>query len=118
VWQKSHKLVLEIYRVTTGFPKEEMYGLQSQMRRAGSSIPGNIAEGCAKNSNKEFSRFLQISLGSANELDYFLLLSRDLGYMTPSSYKKLYNDLVEIKKMLTSFIVKLRKMEDKSKRKR
>jgi four helix bundle protein len=68
VWQKSHKLVLEVFKLTTNFPKDERYGLTSQIRRAAASVPGNIAEGCAKESNKDFSRFLQISLGSANEL--------------------------------------------------
>ena len=81
VWQKSHKLTLEIYKVTMGFPRDEIYGLTSQLRRCCSSIPANIAEGCGRNSDADFSRFLQISMGSATELEYHLLLSHDLGML-------------------------------------
>lgn len=75
VWEKAHQLTLEIYRSTKLFPREEMYGLISQMRRCSASIGANIAEGCGKRGNGEFQRFLQIASGSASELDYHLLLA-------------------------------------------
>ena len=108
VWQKSHKLTLEIYKVTMGFPRNELYGLTSQLRRCCSSIPANIAEGCGRNSDADFSRFLQIAMGSAAELEYHLLLSRDLGMLDDVSYENLSQKTIEIKQMLTSFIKKLK----------
>lgn len=107
VWRKAHELTLEVYRVTAKFPKEEMYGLTSQMRRASSSIAANIAEGCGRKSQADFARFLQNAFGSASELEYFLLLSLDLGLLKTSDYEKLTNDTVEVKKMLAAFIRKL-----------
>jgi four helix bundle protein len=86
VWQKSHKLTLEIYKVTIDFPPDELYGLTSQLRRSCASIPANIAEGCGRQSDADFSRFLQIALGSAAELEYHLLLSHDLGFMNDLDY--------------------------------
>lgn len=80
VWEKAHDLVLETYRFTAGFPKHEMFGLVSQMRRCSASIPANIAEGCGRLGNAELHKFLQIACGSANELEYHFLLARDLGY--------------------------------------
>ncbi|RZK12827.1 MAG: four helix bundle protein, partial [Flavobacterium sp.] len=81
IWQLSHLLTLEIYKVTSHFPKEEIYGLTSQIRRAATSIPTNISEGCGRNSDKEFNYFLNIALGSANETEYLLILSKDLQYI-------------------------------------
>ena len=81
IWQLSHTLTLEIYKLTANFPKEEMYGLTSQIRRASASVPTNISEGCGRNSDKEFNHFLNIALGSANETEYLLVLSRDLEYL-------------------------------------
>ena len=78
VWEKAHLLTIDIYRITATFPKEEMYGLTSQIRRASSSIPANIAEGCGRGSDNDFRRFLQIAMGSASELEYHLLLAHDL----------------------------------------
>ncbi len=80
-WQKADDLVIEIYQFTRRFPNEERYNLTSQMRRAAVSVPANIAEGCGKGTDKDFSRFLQIAMGSACELEYHLLLSRDLSYI-------------------------------------
>lgn len=80
VWEKSPKLTLEIYGITAGFPRHELYGLTSQIRRCSASIGANIAEGCGKRENNEFQRYLQIASGSASKLDYHLLLSRDLGF--------------------------------------
>ena len=81
VWQRSHQLVLEMYEITNRFPKEELFGLVSQIKRSASSIPANIAEGCGRNSNKDFAHFLNISLGSLNEVTYFVLLAKDLKYI-------------------------------------
>jgi four helix bundle protein len=81
IWQRSHQLVLDIYLITKSFPKEEVYGLTSQIRRSCSSIPTNIAEGCGRNSDAELNRFLVIAMGSASELEYQLILIKDLGYI-------------------------------------
>jgi four helix bundle protein len=108
VWHKSHQLVLDIYRVTKGFLPDEKFGLTSQLRRAAASIPTNIAEGCGKSTDKDFARFLQISYGSANEVDYLLLLAKDLSMLRPDFHDKINNNLVEVKKMLAALIRKVR----------
>jgi four helix bundle protein len=107
VWEKSHKLTLDIYRVTGSFPREETYGLTSQMRRSSASIGANIAEGCGKRGNNEFHRFLQIASGSASELDYHLLLARDLGFLPDNDFREFGDDLLELRKMLTSLLQKV-----------
>jgi len=104
VWDKAHALTLDVYRATQSFPRYELYSLTSQIRRATVSIGANIAEGAGKNSHPEFARFLQIALGSASELEYHLLLSRDLGYLVPEIHEQLSQRVVEAKKMLTGFI--------------
>src|SRR5579884_3004296 len=88
-WSKAHKLTLDLYKVSRQFPKEEMYGLTSQLRRAASSIGANLAEGCGRQTNAEFARFVRISMGSASELDYHLLLSRDLGLLEKEGYERI-----------------------------
>jgi len=98
VWEDSHKLTLTLYSLTKGFPREELFGVTSQLRRASSSIPANIAEGCGKGSDAEFCRFLQIAFGSACETEYHLILSRDLGYLTEADYALVQADLVSVKK--------------------
>ncbi len=108
VWHKAHELTLDVYRVTRDFPKEEMYGITSQLRRASSSIEFNLAEGCGRESEKELKRFAIISMGSASELECELLLSFDLNYIGNIDYKRLEQKTIEVKKMLSSFIVKLR----------
>jgi four helix bundle protein len=108
VWQKAHDLTLDIYKITRRFPKEELYGLTSQIRRGASSIPANIAEGCGRSGDAELSRFLQIAMGSASELEYHLLLAHDLGLLSVQSFNSLSNDVMEIKRMLASFIKKLK----------
>lgn len=108
VWEKGHQLTLMVYRVTRTFPNDELYGLVSQMRRAVSSIPANIAEGCGKGSDAELARYMQISMGSASELEYELLLARDLGYLPTDEYLRLHDATIEIKKMLGPFIKKLK----------
>ena len=108
VWEKSHRLTLEVYKETGGFPKNELYGLTSQIRRASASIPANIAEGCGRFGDGEFGRFLQIASGSASEVDYHLLLARDLEYCSGSVYERLRTQVAEIKRMLASLIRKIK----------
>ena len=107
VWQKSHELTILIYKQTSSFPREELFGLTSQIRRASSSIGANIAEGCGQNSDGDLSRFLQIAFGSANELDCHLLLARDLDLIETGNYELLFEKLLEVKKMLGSLIRKV-----------
>jgi four helix bundle protein len=97
IWQLSHSITLEIYKITTVFPKDETYGLSSQIRRSVSSIPTNISEGCGRNSDKEFNQFLNIALGSANETEYLLILSKDLKYLTEESFSDLESKINAIK---------------------
>lgn len=108
VWQKSHELTLEIYRVTGEFPQNEQYGLISQMRRSSASIPTNIAEGTGRNSSTELSRFLDIALGSASELHYQLILCRDLAYLDNEESEKLIENTIQVKRMLGGFIRSIR----------
>ena len=107
VWQKAHLLTLKVYEVTRGFPKEEVYGLTAQMRKSSSSIPTNIAEWCGRTGDAEFGRFLQIAMGSASELEYHLLLARDLHYLNAADYEHLTVNAIEVKKMLAALIVKV-----------
>lgn len=107
VWQKSHQLTLASYKATSKFPREEMYGLTSQIRRCSASVPANIAEGCGRRGNAEFHRFLQMASGSASELDYHLLLARDLTYLAAGEYDRLHRALGEVRRMLTSLIRKV-----------
>ena len=108
VWQKAHALTLAVYRVTRGFPKEELFGLTSQMRRSSSSIAANIAEGCGRRTDSDFARFLQISFGSASEVDYHLILAHDLDILDKSLFEELLYDVVEVKKMLAVLLQRLR----------
>jgi four helix bundle protein len=108
IWRRSHELTPEIYRLTQEFPKSELYGLVSQMRRASASIPTNIAEGCGRNTEKDFARFLDNAMGSASELEYQLILAQDLEYIDQDNYEKVNLELTEIKRMLNAFIQKLR----------
>ena len=108
VWEKAHQFTLEVYGATKQFPKEEIYCLTNQLRRAAFSIPANIAEGCGKNSQAEFAHFLNISLGSANEAEYFLILSKDLKYLDQNIFDTLVRSINEIKAMLIALISKVR----------
>lgn len=108
VWEKSHRLTLEVYGITRLFPKEELYGLTSQIRRSSSSVPTNIAEGCGRGSDADFKRFLQIAFGSASETEYLLLLSKDLKYAGIMEVDALSKNVEEIKKMLSSLIKKIK----------
>ncbi len=108
VWQKAHELTLDTYGATTSYPPDERFGLTAQMRRAVASIPTNIAEGLGKVGDNERARFLNIAMGSASELQYQLLLSRDLGYLEATTHDKLHGLVVEVRKMLTSLHSKLK----------
>ena len=108
VWEKAHLLTLKIYKVTEKFPREELYGLTSQIRRACVSIPTNIAEGCVRSSDADFSRFLYIALGSTSELEYLMMLAMDLNFIKSELHIELNNEINEIKKMLIAMIQKLK----------
>ncbi len=108
VWERAHKLTLEVYAATRTFPKDEVFGLTSQLRRAAASIPANIAEACGRNGDVELARFLTIPMGSANELDYHLLLARDLGYLDSYRYGHLAIEAQGVAKMLATFVDRLR----------
>jgi len=108
VWERSHLLALSIYGMTASFPEDEKYGLTSQLRRCGVSIPANIAEGCGRSGERELARFLNIAMGSASELEYLLLLSRDINLMDETLFTRTTHDVIEVKKMLTSYIQKLK----------
>lgn len=104
VWQKAHALVLEVYQLSHSFPREELFGLTSQMRRCGVSVPSNIAEGCGRGSDADFARFLVIAMGSTSELEYQLLLARDLGYVETTHHQSMQDKTIEVKRMLASLI--------------
>jgi four helix bundle protein len=108
VWQKAHQMTLTVYKATAHFPREEAYGLVSQIRRAAVSIPMNIAEGCGRDGDAELARFMQIAMGSASELEYGIVLAHDLGLLSQDEHGQLSEASVEIKRMLASLIRKLR----------
>jgi four helix bundle protein len=108
VWTKAHQLTLAVYQRTRTFPKEEMYGLTSQVRRASASIGANIAEGCGRRSDAEMKRFLQIARGSASELEYHLLLAKDLQFLAADEFKVLEQKVLEVQRMLASLVQRLR----------
>lgn len=107
-WEKSHKLTLDVYKATAASPREELYGLMSQIRRSSSSIPANIAEGCGRDGDAELARFFRIAAGSASELEYHLLLANELNFMNTTDHGRLTTEVTEVKRMLTSFIQKLK----------
>jgi four helix bundle protein len=109
VWQAAHSLVCEVYRNTAQFPKAEAYGLTAQLRRSAASIPANLAEGCGRSGDVEFGRFVQISLGSATELEYHLLLSHDIGLLETSTYQRLSDQARRIQAMLAGLSRTLRR---------
>lgn len=108
IWKRSHKLTIDIYRTTQKFPKEELYGLTSQIRRAASSIPTNIAEGCGRRTNAELANFLNIASGSASEVEYELLLAKDMDYIDDVQYQLFANEVREIRSMLSAYMTKVR----------
>lgn len=108
VWGKAHEYTLEIYKITKQYPKDELFGIVSQLRRASSSVPANIVEGSARRTDKEFCQFLVQARGSLVETQYFLELSKDLGYLSEDDFNKLTEISIEIAKMLNSFITKMK----------
>lgn len=108
VWQKSIDFVTEIYRVSEAFPKGEIYGLTSQIRRASISIPSNIAEGNSRRSKPDYLQFLKIARGSCAELETQLIISKNLNFLTEAEYIKLNSDIIEISKMLNGLINSLK----------
>lgn len=109
VWQKAHALVLEIYKLTNSFPKEEIYGLTSQIRRSSSSVPANIVEGQSRNTTKEYIQFLYNARGSLEETRYHLFLAQDLGYIEKDPYACLEDQCEEVSKMLNSLIKSMKR---------
>lgn len=109
VWEKSHWLALEIYRITANFPKEEQYGLTSQLRRSAISISTNIAEGCGRGGNYDLQRFLSIAIGSAMETECLILLARDLGFLSTEGYQNLAIQIESIRQMLIALYKKTKK---------
>ena len=112
VWAKAHALALKLYEVTRAFPREELYGPTSQIRRAASSIGANLAEGCGKRTDAELARYVLIAMGSASELDYHLVLARDLQMLRPSEYASLEEQSSEVRRMLTSLLQKVKAQPD------
>jgi four helix bundle protein len=108
VWSKAHALTLAIYAGSKGFPVAERYGLTAQLRRAAASVPANIAEGCGRSSDADFARCLHIALGSASEVEYFLLLARDLQFLDEPRYGQMTADAQEVKRMLTALVIRLK----------
>ncbi|MCF7844601.1 MAG: four helix bundle protein [Kiritimatiellales bacterium] len=103
-WKEGHQLVLSIYKITTSFPKEEVYGLTSQLRRAAVSVTSNIAEGFNKRSRKEKNQFYRVALGSLTEIQNQLLVARDIGYMQPKYFTEMAQQTVNIGKMLNGLL--------------
>lgn len=108
VWRKAHELTLAIYRVSAIFPREELYGLTAQLRRSSSSVAANLAEGCGRNGDAEMGRYCSIAMGSASELDYHLLLAKDLKLIRANDYIDLARQTTEVRRMLTGLFQKLR----------
>jgi four helix bundle protein len=107
VWEKAHAVTLATYRMTANFPREELYGISSQMRRCSASVAANIAEGCGRTGNGELRHFLNTASGSAVELEYFLLLARDLSLVSAGAYETLCRDVLEVQRMLASLLRKV-----------
>jgi four helix bundle protein len=108
VWKKAHRLTLNVYELTSDFPDDERYGLISQMRRSSASIGANIAEGCGSGSDADFARFVQMALRSASELEYQLLLARDLTMLSEKPHRAATHHTQEVKRMLSGLLEKLR----------
>ena len=110
VWENAHALTLGIYLASNQFPRDELFALTNQLRRATSSIGANIAEGCGRSSQKEFHFFLSVAIGSASEVEYFLLLAKDLNYVSKNDYEKLNEQVNEVKRKLISLLKRVDKI--------
>jgi four helix bundle protein len=108
VWQRAHEVTLEVYRATADFPRVEQFGLTAQVRRSAQSVAANIADGCGREGDAEFSRFLHIAMGSASETEYHLRLAKDLGLLEETEYARATAGVVEVKRMLTGLIRRLK----------
>lgn len=108
VWEKAHELTIEVYKATRGFPRVEQFGVTAQMRRASGSVAANIAEGCGRGTQRDFAQFLQVAIGSANELEYHLLLASDLSYLQKETHRKLEGQVEEVRRMLSHLIQRVR----------
>jgi four helix bundle protein len=108
VWQKAHEVALLVYKMTRGFPVNERYGLTIQLRRAACSVPANIVEGIARGTDRDTARFLVIARASATELEYHLLLARDLGLISESTHKAMTGRIVEVRRILGGFLATLK----------
>lgn len=113
VWRKAHEITMAVYAITRTFPNDERYGLTSQLRRSASSIGSNIAEGCGRRSDGEMARFLQIARGSACEVEYQVLLARDLRYLHDHEFSRLSRQADELQRMLTALIHRFRPADDR-----
>ncbi len=111
VWQMAHALTVELYRLTEKFPRSEIFGLTSQIRRASGSIGANLAEGCGRWGEVELARYVQIAMGSASELHNHLRLAKDLGFVTAATYEAVVGELISIRKMLTALLQTLRRSQ-------
>lgn len=109
LWQEAHQLTLSVYEATKNFPKEEIFGVTSQIRRAAVSVPCNIAEGCGRFTSKDLANFLQISLGSTNETDYLTLLAKDLNYLQQQQFDALQEKINKVRAMNINLVNKVRK---------
>jgi four helix bundle protein len=112
VWQKAHRLRLDIHRETKRYPKDELFGLTGQTRRAAGSIGSNLAEGCGRGTDADFKRFVQMAMGSACEVENHLLVGRDLSYLEKDAHDKLEIEISDIKKMLSGLLKKLSQKAD------
>lgn len=104
VWELGHDVTLDMYKLTKDFPRTEVYGIISQMRRASNSVPTNIAEGCGRESDAKFKRFHIIARGSASELEYYTILAKDLGYLSEGKFKVINNKVDKVRRSLNNLI--------------
>jgi len=114
-WSKTHELTMLVYKLTRAFPRDEVYGLTSQVRRSAASIGANIAEGCGRHSDGEMTRFLQIARGSASETEYHLLLAKDLGFLQEADFQVVEQAVVVVQRMLTALVQKVQPLSRKPK---
>ncbi len=108
-WQKAHELALDVYRSRTAFPNEEKFGLTSQIRRASVSVPSNLAEGCGRSGHREVAHFIEIAIGSTNELEYQLLLADDLRMLDDGTYRRLGDQVEAVRQLLSGLLARVRR---------